>query len=92
MSPAEQHGGPELNSLLDLAMVVEDRDVADQLIRIIRAMRAVQDLHNVDAQLRCLLCRPSDRRIFWRRRQLCTVREVFEDCRLDVSVLRVAQR
>jgi hypothetical protein len=72
-------------------MVVEDRDVAERLIRAIRAIVAMRDLHDVDIESRCLVCRPSGRRVVWRRRQPCIVQEVFETCRLDVWVLRGVQ-
>jgi hypothetical protein len=90
MSAAEQDARAEISSLHDLAMVIEDRDVAERLIRVTGAIVAAHDLHEVDARLRCLLCRPSGRLVLWRRRQPCTVREVLEDYRLDVWTLRGA--
>jgi hypothetical protein len=86
MSPAEQYERTELaglqDSMRDIALIIEDRHMAEQVIRVAGAIVAVHDLHDVDARFRCLLCRPAGRRMLLRRRQPCTVRDVFETYRL----------
>jgi hypothetical protein len=84
MSPAEQHRRAELASLQDVAMIIEDRAVAEQVIRVSGVIIALRELHEVDPRQRCLLCRPAGRRVVRRRRQSCTVHEVFDTYRLTV--------
>jgi hypothetical protein len=60
----------------DLGWIVTDRDVAEQLHRILGALAAIDDRHDFDKNGRCTVCRPSRRRR-WRRRRACTVHAAF---------------
>jgi hypothetical protein len=92
MSPSEQHLRGELAGLQDLALVVDDPRMAEQMLLVLGVVTAIWELHQVDAKRRCLLCRPSGRRVLWRQRQPCTVPAVFKKYRLDVSTLRAAEQ
>jgi hypothetical protein len=88
MKPAEGHGRAELAGLqdrmCDVALIIEDRDVAELVIRLTGVVVKLDALHALDQRKRCLLCRPAGRRMMFRRHQPCTVREVFQDLRLIV--------
>jgi hypothetical protein len=64
--------------MCDIALILEDRHLAEQVIRLTGVAVGVHDLHTVDRHYRCLLCRPAGRRVLIRRRQRCTVRELFD--------------
>jgi hypothetical protein len=61
--------------LQDLALVVEDRDTAERLLRVVGALDALCELHAADERGRCRLCRRS--RGFRRQAHHCTVQDVF---------------
>jgi hypothetical protein len=65
-----------LDGLQDLALIVEDRETAERLIRVVGALAALCELHAADDRGRCPLCRPA-RRIVRRRAHRCTVQEAF---------------
>ena len=65
----------ELARLDDLGLLVSDRDAAERLYRLVGALAALSDRHDIDARGRCRLCR---RPRWWRRRRrACTVHEAF---------------
>jgi hypothetical protein len=86
MTPPERYERTELAGLQDrmrdIALIIEDRDLAEQVLRLTGVVVRIHALHTVDDRKRCLLCRSAGRRLIWRRRQLCTVREVLEAYRL----------
>jgi hypothetical protein len=73
VSAASQRRGA-LDGLQDLALVVEDRDTAEQLLRILAAIEMLCQLHAPDEHGRCLRCRPTARRLA-RRLHNCTVHD-----------------
>jgi hypothetical protein len=79
--------GKELASLQDLALVIDGRDTAERLIRVVGAVVALHDQHAVDTRGRCRHCRPT-RRVAWWRRHPCTVHDVFAGYRVGVTTLR----
>jgi hypothetical protein len=70
--------------MCDVALIIEDRDLAEQVIRLAGMVVGIHDLHAVDRHKRCLLCRPAGRRWLVRRRQPCTVLELFQAYRLAI--------
>jgi len=77
----------ELARLHDLALIVDDQDSAEQLIRVVGAVIALYDRHAVDDRGRCALCRPT-RRVWWRRCHACTVHDAFTTYRVGISAVR----
>jgi hypothetical protein len=67
-----------MDRLCDVALIIEERDVAEQVLRVTGVIVSIAELHAIDRRQGCLLCRPTGRRMLLRRRQPCTVREVFE--------------
>jgi hypothetical protein len=86
VTPAEHYEWRQIAGLpdrmCDVALIIEDRDLAEQVIRLAGAVVGIYDLHAVDQRWRCLFCRPAGRRMLVRRRQRCTVGAVFESYRL----------
>ena len=64
-----------MDGLHDLALVVEDRDTAETLLRLVGVLEALCRVHVADDRGRCRLCRPSRRS--WRKAHRCTVHEAF---------------
>jgi hypothetical protein len=62
----------ELAHLDDLGLLVNDRDAAERLYRLVGALAALSERHALDARGRCRLCR---RARWWTRRRTCTVHE-----------------
>ena len=86
MKPAKRCGWSKLAGLqdrmCDVALIIEDRDLAEQVIRLAGVVVGIHDLHTVDQSRRCLICRPVGRRMLMRRRQPCTVLQLFQAYRL----------
>jgi hypothetical protein len=85
MSPAERHVRVDLNDLRDLALVVEDPGMAEQMLLLVGLVTKVWELHQLDSKIRCLRCRSPGSRVVWRRRQDCAVREIYDEFRLNIS-------
>jgi hypothetical protein len=77
MSPSEQHLRAELDGLEDLALVIEDPRMAEQLLRVVGVVTKVWALHQVNANDKCLRCREPGKRVL-RKRQQCAVREIYD--------------
>jgi hypothetical protein len=77
----------DLADLQDLALIVEDRDAAEQLIRVIGAVVSLYDQHAVDDRGRCSRCRPPGH-LPWRRRRPCSVGDTFTAYGVAISSLR----
>jgi hypothetical protein len=92
VSPDEEDGQGELAGLQDLALVVEDPRMAEQMMLVLGVVTAIWGLHQVDAKRRCLLCRPSGCRLLWRQHQPCTVHAVFKEYRLELPPQREAEQ
>jgi hypothetical protein len=88
MRPAERCARTELaelqNRMCDIALIIDDRDLAEQVIRLAGVVVGIDDLHAVDQRRRCLVCRPVGRRMLVRRRQPCLVLDLFQAYRLTV--------
>jgi hypothetical protein len=65
----------ELDGLQDLALIVDGRETAERLMRVVRALETLCEVHAADSRGRCLCCRPARR--FWRRCHPCTVQDAF---------------
>jgi hypothetical protein len=72
VSAGAQRPRAALDGLQDLALVVEDRDTAEQLMRVLAALEMLCQLHAADEHGNCLRCRPTARR-GPRRSRNCTV-------------------
>jgi hypothetical protein len=83
---------PRRGTKSSAGLVIEDRDVAEQVIRLTGVVVKIDAVHAVDQRQRCLVCRPPGRRMLRRRRQPCTVREVFDAYRLLPGPLIQARR
>ena len=66
----------ELAQLDDLGLLINDRDAAERVFRLIGALVALHEAHGFDAEGRCRRCRPVR---WWRRRHACTVRDAFAE-------------
>ena len=77
----------KLADLQDLALIIDDRDLAERLLRVVGALIALDELHACDARGRCARCGPA-RRTVWRRRQPCTVDQTFAAYHVGPSTLR----
>jgi hypothetical protein len=86
MSGERRRVEEELSDLRDLALIVEQRQTAERLLRIIGALAALSEQHAVDQRGRCPLCRPAGR-LRWRRRHVCTVYDTLIEYRLGPSAL-----
>jgi hypothetical protein len=76
----------KLADLQDLALIIEDRDLAERLLRVVGALLALNELHACDARGRCARCRPA-RRVAWRR-QPCTVHDTLAAYHVGPPTLR----
>jgi hypothetical protein len=82
----------DLTDLRDLALVVDERETAERLLRIIGALAALSERHAVDRRGRCAMCRPA-RRLLPRRRRDCTVYATLADYRIGRPTLgQISQR
>lgn len=79
----------ELIDLQDLGLLIDDRDTAERLIRVVGSLAELYEVHAFDGRGRCSLCRPSGRRVLWRRRQPCSVRQALASYRVSMASLRV---
>jgi hypothetical protein len=80
---ASQRPRAALDGLQDLALVVEDRDTAEQLMRVLAAIETLCRLHAADERGNCLRCRPIARRLP-RRSRNCTVHAALTENGLPV--------
>jgi hypothetical protein len=64
-----------LAGLQDLALIVEDRDTAEALLRLIGVLELLCRVHAADERGRCRRCRPVRRS--WRTARRCTVHDAF---------------
>ena len=77
-----------LPDLRDLGLLINDRDLAEKLIRVVGALAALHDQHAFDNRGRCVRCRPSGWRLSWRPRRKCTVYDALATYRVGVAALR----
>jgi hypothetical protein len=66
----------ELSRLNDLGLLINDRDAAERVYRLIGALAALHKAHGIDVHGRCRRCRPAR---WWRRRHACTVDDAFTE-------------
>jgi hypothetical protein len=66
----------ELADLDDLGLLINDREAAERVFRLIGALVALQKAHGFDAAGRCRLCRPGR---WYRRRRACTVHDALRE-------------
>jgi hypothetical protein len=84
-APGERLLDAELAYLDDLGLLVNDRDAAERLLRLIGALAALNERHGFDERGRCRRCRPARR---GRRRRDCTVHEAFAAYRIGRTEVR----
>jgi hypothetical protein len=89
MNPDPAAASPHETELCDLGLVVNDRETAETLMRIVGAVTELYDLHAFDKHGRCRRCRPI-RRGFARGRHTCTVYQAMATYRVGRPVQRFA--
>jgi hypothetical protein len=83
MSASQSSPGFRLSELHDLALELDDRAMAERLLRVVGAVSSLSEQHALDDRGRCRLCRPTRRYAPWRRRHACTVHQVCTTYRID---------
>jgi hypothetical protein len=87
MSPAQPPFAIRLSDLHDLALILDDRAMAEGLLRVIAAVNGLSEQHAPDDRGRCILCRPSRRLALWHRRHPCTVHRACTTYRIDQPII-----
>ena len=67
---------PELGQLDDLGLLINDREAAERVFRLIGVLVTLHKAHSIDEKGRCRRCRPAR---WWRRRHACTVHDALTE-------------
>lgn len=77
-------------NLHDLGLIVNDRETAERLIRVVGALIFLHDRHGFDEAGRCRRCRPV-RRWMWQRRHPCIVHEALAELGINQTGVEMSR-